>query len=573
MKRFYIILSCFLFLALVSFAEYDYNTYFLQSVCEREIGNTSARYRYLEHALQLNPKSAEALSEMAQLMYNYHLEEPEKIIKMVQLAHDIEPQNVDYTIQLVDYLMADEDVKHAVPLLEKLKENKRGRDKAYEYLTMIYEKDSDNVRYINTIDEWLKHGGDEEMLLTKKIVSYKQHHKFDEALQIADSLVNNFYGERYYTILKAGIYLDMNDTLSAKRLYDKVVDEEPDNVSAQLFLISYYSQLGNKDMLLNAAQRTLLNNEQPMQVRASLAQSIIGQLKGTSEEYRIKEIFNKILEQPLEDATLLTMYLKYLSQVKALPEEIISVQARLIEINPSDITARMCAMQNEFDKKNYQKVIELANDGLAFNPHKAWFYILAANAYVLNKNNAKAIDIFQKGAEMIRIEEENSDVLSTFYTCYADIMYKSDSIRKAFELYDMALTYNPSSYNTLNNYAYFLSETDTLLEKARTMSEQSIKYAPDESIYYDTYAWIMFKLKNYEEALKYALMAIDKMNEADEKNAVLYEHLGDIYYHIGSISKALEYWEKAYSTDDEERTHQEYELLGKKIKTKKYIEE
>ena len=74
------------------------------------------------------------------------------------------------------------------------------------------------------------------------------------------------------------------------------------------------------------------------------------------------------------------------------------------------------------------------------------------------------------------------------------------------------------------------------------MSYRAIKAEPENDTYHDTYAWILYKMQRYEEALTYIERALEIDTEPSEE---LYEHAGDIYHRLGNKSKALKYWRKA----------------------------
>ena len=116
----------------------------------------------------------------------------------------------------------------------------------------------------------------------------------------------------------------------------------------------------------------------------------------------------------------------------------------------------------------------------------------------------------------------------------------------------------------LNNYAYFLAVEGRDLEKAEHMSRRAIEAEPGNATYLDTYAWVMYMLQRYDEALTYITRAF----EADSQpSAELYEHAGDIHFRLGNVSQALQYWCKAL---DQKREAGEVDKdLEKKIKSKK----
>ena len=95
------------------------------------------------------------------------------------------------------------------------------------------------------------------------------------------------------------------------------------------------------------------------------------------------------------------------------------------------------------------------------------------------------------------------------------------------------------------------------------MSAITIEKEPENANSLDTYAWIMFKKKDYARAKEY----IDKAIECNDDNgsAELWEHAGDIYFMNGEPEQAVEYWEKAFELAPDS------ELLQRKVKHKTYF--
>jgi tetratricopeptide (TPR) repeat protein len=83
----------------------------------------------------------------------------------------------------------------------------------------------------------------------------------------------------------------------------------------------------------------------------------------------------------------------------------------------------------------------------------------------------------------------------------------------------------------------------------------------NNSAFLDTYAWIMFKLKKYDDALDWieqALALPDAIGRPD-----LLNHYGDILFKLGQSDKAVEQWEKSLQNGGEKS------LLEIKIKNRK----
>ena len=164
---------------------------------------------------------------------------------------------------------------------------------------------------------------------------------------------------------------------------------------------------------------------------------------------------------------------------------------------------------------------------------------------------------------------------SDFYSIMGDLYHDKKMNTEAYAAYDSALVYKPDNIGVLNNYAYYLSVERKDLDKAEEMSYRTVKAEPSNGTYLDTYAWILFEKGKYAEARIYMDQA---MQNGGDQSSVVVEHCGDIYYKLGEVESAVEYWKQAEKLANEaveetdKRDAKELKLLRRKIANKKYFE-
>ena len=91
---------------------------------------------------------------------------------------------------------------------------------------------------------------------------------------------------------------------------------------------------------------------------------------------------------------------------------------------------------------------------------------------------------------------------------------------------------------------------------------QVVAVHTDEPTSQDTYAWVLFKKKEYPEAKA----AIDRAIElTDDPSSDIFEHAGDIYFMNGDPDGAVKFWEKALKLDPDN------DLLKRKVRHKTYF--
>ena len=93
------------------------------------------------------------------------------------------------------------------------------------------------------------------------------------------------------------------------------------------------------------------------------------------------------------------------------------------------------------------------------------------------------------------------------------------------------------------------TELEINLPEAKVMIEKAVKQEPENAAFLDSMAWALHKLKRHKEALDWQLKAV---KFAEIPDAVLFDHLGDIYAGLNRMKEAQTAWEKALKLKPDE---------------------
>ncbi len=162
--------------------------------------------------------------------------------------------------------------------------------------------------------------------------------------------------------------------------------------------------------------------------------------------------------------------------------------------------------------------------------------------YSQSGRTADAVPLLSRAVEM---QPKNVDAIGALAQALDGMKRFSESD----SLYERALTLDPKNHLLLNNFSYSLAERGLRLKDALKMSTAAVEIDSSNSAYLDTLGWIYFKLDDFASALRYIKRAIDLRQQAGGSEAVLYEHLGDVYHAEGSREKAVDAWKKALEMD------------------------
>jgi len=204
----------------------------------------------------------------------------------------------------------------------------------------------------------------------------------------------------------------------------------------------------------------------------------------------------------------------------------------------SDYNVWSTILQHYFDNKDFKTCFLYCDTIEKFNQmFLANYYRIMC--YYQMKDYKKMSQVVKKS----KIEKYSNSEFKTFlYNVLALSCYESGKIKRSYKYYEKIIKIDSSDLITLNNYAYFLSLKKKKLKKAEMMSRRTIEIEPENSTYLDTYGWILFKLKKYNDALYYIEEAVkfDGM-----KNGEIMDHYGDILLKKGRTENALSAWEIA----------------------------
>lgn len=543
-----------------------YNSLYMESVCQREAGHLAAQYELLNQALKLNPNAPEAVFDMAACVSQGNVMDEETVTELFDKAVKLtKGKNPYYLETYAEYLTYRQMFERAVPLWEKLTNDENKRENAYRMLVTCYDRLGRNEDMLHVLETWTKVEGGSEYVEVMRMKTLNRLGRYNEAITIADKLAEENPSNEYYAAARAESLLESGDTAQAGQEARKLKEKYPQSPSVQVLLIHYLNETKQRDQMLKAVADVILNDDQEMGLRTSMMQSLMSDVRSPEEEKQVVQVFDSLMTQPLEDASLPELYIHYLVSKHAPDSAYMPAMRRMIDIDPSDNSARLMMVQDALNRKDYGETITQCREGIRYNPQNLIYYHIGGGALYQEKRYEESLVLFKQGLPFVKDTKE-LETVSNFYSSYADALHETGHRDEAYALYDSALVYNPVNTVALNNYAYFLSLDGIRLDYAREMSSKVLEIEPNNPTYIDTYAWILFLNKDYNEALSYIDKALEKVND-EPGDGSLYEHAGDIYYHLDKRTEALRFWRKAETLGGGS------EMLSKKIKNQRYYEQ
>jgi tetratricopeptide (TPR) repeat protein len=200
-----------------------------------------------------------------------------------------------------------------------------------------------------------------------------------------------------------------------------------------------------------------------------------------------------------------------------------------------------------FQLNKFDMAVSVLERGRVIFPDEYRILFYLGLGYTQSGKNEQAIPLLERA---VRMDPKNVDALGA-------LAQNLDALKRYAEsdsIYAQALALDPKNHLLLNNFSYSLAERSTRLDEALKMSTVAVEKDSVNSAYLDTIGWIFFKMKKYTDALRFIQRAVDLRQQTGGSDAVLLEHLGDVFHAQGEKEKAVELWKKALEAN---RTNQE----------------
>ena len=543
-------------------AQRRFDYFYLEAVRMRNLGKYADAYELYKHALLINPDAPEALFDMASFC-NY-LGSKEETQHYYEKAAELAPQNSWYQQVLGNFYYRNNQTDKAIAVYEKMAENSQEKSEILYELLSLYTQKQDYEKCIWALNKLESLDGKSEQISMEKYRIFLKLEDKDRAFKEIEALADEYPNDYRYKVMLGDLYLDNNQPQRALGIYQGVLEVEPQNVLAQLSMVSYLEKQNEKEEATQALESLVLNPSLDDATRTSVMRKIIYNSEEAKEDStHILNLFGQILEMPQGSADMAMLCTQYKVMKKMSKEEITTSLRQVVKLDPSNAGARLQLMQYAFEREDFNDAIQLCQEAIEYTPEVVAFYYYQGLSYFQSDRNDEALEVFKRSMQYIN-SETDVELASNIYGAMGDIYHEKKMNKEAYESYDSALVFKPDNVLVLNNYAYYLALEKKDLEKAEAMSFRTIKADPKSYNELDTYAWILFLEKKYTEARIYIEQSL---KNGGESHSGIVEHAGDIFFVNGDLNKAMKYWQKADEMGADSKT------LKKKIKQKKYIEE
>jgi tetratricopeptide (TPR) repeat protein len=519
------------------------------------LGNFPQALSYFEESKKLGGENAALYYMMAKIYIQK--DKTDIALQYANKALKLDSQNKYYFLLVAEIYERQQNVAEALKIYKRLIAEIPKNEELYYNIAEIYYYQKNYEEALKVYDKLEPIFGKALPLTKRKQDIYIRLNKMDQAIAEGESLIKAYPDEVEYQISHAEFLFKNKMTDKAIVILEQIIKEHPEEAQARLVLSDIYQSQGNRAKSDEELETVFNNPDTDLKTKISI---ISGYLRARDTEYnsakgvRLGEL--TIKAHPAESQAYAIYGETLLKAGKKEEGWKNFIKAAQLDNTSFNLWVQVINLDIELNKAD--SIIAHSEEALETFPNQAplWLYNGLGNS--LKKNYTKAVEMLEEGK---KLSVGNMELLLQFNSQLADNYHYLKDYQKSDAAFEEVLKVDGNNNHALNNYSYFLSLRKDKLDLAKSLSEKLIKKYPNEPTYLDTHAWVLYQMKNYEEAKKYLELAIQKTN-----NGTIVEHYGDSLYQLGQKDLAVEQWRKAKTLGETS------DFIDKKISDKKLYE-
>lgn len=525
---------------------------------ERILGNYQLAANLFVQCTEIAPKESAPYYELAHLFENS--QDKKLALKYSEKAIKYDPENYWYRVLYAHSLQNTGNSSEAIKQYHILIEKNGGNVDLYFDLAGMQLYSGKYKEALESFNEIEKTVGIKEEISVQKEKIYVKLGDIDKAANEIQQLINEYPDDLRYQVLLADLYLANELQEQAFKVYQEILEKDPQNPYANLSLYDYYKSKDEDAKASESIKRAFASEDLDIDTKMKILLSYYSTTDSALKKEALE--LNKILiKTHPKEAKAYTIYADFLYQDKKL-EGAKENYLKAIEFDSSKLPIWNQLVFIESELQDNEALLRDSKRAIDLFPNQPLFYFFYGATNLQKKEFKEAVEYLAIGKDYVI---ENPPLLAQFYANLGDGYNGLKEYEKSDAAYEEALKIEPKNIYVLNNYSYYLSLREDSLDRAEELSALCNEIEPDQANYQDTYAWILYKQKKYVQAKDWLEKAL---TNGGETNSVILEHLGDAYSQLQNMVKALEYWNKAKELNDGQTT----EFLDKKIADKKLYE-
>ncbi|MGY8988704.1 MAG: tetratricopeptide repeat protein [Flavobacteriales bacterium] len=516
--------------------DYQYKSFYFTAIKQKSLENFDEAIKYFEKCIKLNKEQSSPYYEIAKIyLLNNELQESYNYSKQ---AYHLDKSNKWYAQFYAEILFNMQDYYESAKTYKSLIKQHKENENYYLDLSKVYLYDNNLRLAIKTYNDLERLKGVNHYTSTQKHKLYLELKDFNKAAVELENLLIEFpYDTEIYEIL-SDCYILSGDFDKALEILIKLSELKPNSPSIHLSLSDFYLQKGNFEKYREELVLAFSSEKLDVQSKINKIVPLLTPIyENKLENFDFVFELSKIIVEIHPFNAMSNYIYADLLRIDQKTELSVSYYKKVVEINKNEIGAWEEMLFLELRLNKLDSLNTDSEQAIEIFPTNPIFYYLNGLSFYYKKNYEKTIEPIKIGVNFV---VSNPNLSSEMYSILGNSYNELKDFENSDISYERALEYIPDNVQVLNNYAYYLSLREENLERAEEMSKKTIEMFPEEANYIDTYAWILYKMKKYEQAKSWMQKAID-ISESE----TFYSHMAKILIELGEKEESEFYLEKS----------------------------
>ena len=537
MKKFFIIIL--LMVSIAGFSQVDKRknaTEFSKGIECKYKEDVSGAIRHFENALKSMPDDAASMFELSEQYVKAG--RVDDGFMMIKQATEIDSENKWFQMRLARFYRNFEQYDEFIQVYEALTAKYPNDVDMLSELVEVYHITGKFDQAIDKLALLEKEVGANPLIGEQRVEIYKRQGKTKNVIAELQKMIDaDPENTRYYNML-AKFYMDNGKEKDAVKLYEKVRELDPNDPYINISLLEYYEKKGELDKAFSELIAAINNKNLDFNTKANIYEYWFNKFQDSNkiDEQALQAGEAFVANYPDNKMGYLVLASYYVNKEDYRACRDMSQKALTYE--PGNFAAWQYLVLSEAPLRENDSLLKHSVQALQYYPTQPVFYWFAGVAHALDKQDEAAIGYFEKGRKFVT----DRKLLADFDSYLGDLYHSTGDIENSFLAYDRVLNFNPDDALVLNNYAYYLAIRKERLDKAKEMALHAVELEPNNAVYLDTYAWVLYQLADYDAAEAQMAKAIKLLKQPDK---TYFQHYADILEKTGKQSKAEEYRNKA----------------------------
>jgi len=481
-----------------------------------------------------------------------------------RMAVETDPGNFWYRYRLARLYSLTSRPELTVDMYERLLEDFPKKSDLYFDLVEIYAAQREFEKALETLKEIETVFGVTESIAVYRFNLLRMLDKQEDAYKSLEDY-NKEYSSPYVLATLGDYQMSMYNDSTALAYYNEALELAPDYSPALIGKAETLRLTRKYDEYFAVLDTYVGNADTPPAAKSDYLMAVVQRTDPkfvNSFRPQIDSVMDKALRMHSNDSTMLQTAAVYYYNTDRK-----DIAKRHFKANlkawPKSFSTNAGYVEFLMYAQEWEELSKEGREAFGRFPQETAFLEMASVGDYNLKNYDKVLEICTKVLEVA--PDDSSSTLRAWSTM-GDIYHQLGDNKKAYKAYDKALKINPDYIYVLNNYAYFLSVEGKKLKKAYNMSKKTIEAEPDNATYLDTFGWILYLQGKPLEAKPFFKHA---MLYGGKDSVVIMDHYAEVLYALKDYDLAMVYWNLALQKNNGEIPDLEERVKQRKRTIKK----